>query len=191
MSSQRLARAVVREVVDAAAREHPPESPRHPSARVPPGALGGPDLHDRVDAVDAPVARERRRVAAAAASQTTSTGSSACLAAHEPSLRDRSDARTIHGLASSSTMTGSRLRLVSNSSSGWPGGVRRVAFDGGVAAHGASRLPGRIGQSSPRTPGARLSIRTYVRYRQATRRALTSDRTVDRADAELSAADRR
>jgi len=52
------------------------------------------------------------------ASHTTSTGCSACFAEHEPSRFTKSDARTIHGLASSSMMTGSRLRFVSNSSDG-------------------------------------------------------------------------
>ena len=50
--------AVVGQVVDAAARQHAPEPPRDPATRVPPGAFGGPDLHDRIDAVGAAGARE-------------------------------------------------------------------------------------------------------------------------------------
>ncbi len=159
----RVARAVVREVVDPSTRQHPPESPRNPSARVPPSALGRPHLHDRIDAVGTrPLARTRTG-AGAMRPRRRRRVSSACLAAQEPSLRDRSDARTIHGLARSSTITGKPAALAFEQLEWLALGRCGESFDGCVAAHALSRLPGRIEQSR-RGHRRTFSIRTYVRF---------------------------
>ena len=109
--------------------------------------------------------------AGAIASQTTSTVSSARLAAHDPSLRDRSDARTIHGLARSSTITGKPAALAFEQLEWLALGRCGEAFDGCVAAHALSRLPGRIEQS--RRGHRRTSVYEHMFDSTSYREALT------------------